>query len=132
VALYDFTDELDDLVLPGDAHVAVLVGIAPVLEAAVARQLVEMGARRQHRDLRVAGGIARHLDLRQLHAPGLRISPGPQVEPQHQLQPSESGHLVEEASRAQFDQLFGALRHRQAKRIRADRSAPVRPRKPFG
>ncbi len=88
--------------------------------SAVACELVEMGPRGEHGDLGIGGRITLHVDLGQLDAPGLRISAGSQVEPQDELERLEGGHLVEEAFCAQFDQLFGALGHRQRKRKALD------------
>src|SRR5919198_3658338 len=73
VALDHSTDQLDDFVLTDNAHIAVLVGVAPVLKPPVLRELVEVRARREHGHLRVRGGIALDIDLREHNPPRLRV-----------------------------------------------------------
>ena len=60
------TDELQDLLLPGDPHVAVLISVAPVLQPAVLGQLVEMRARRDDHHLGIPGRILADVDLGEL------------------------------------------------------------------
>src|SRR3954451_13893044 len=72
-----------------------------------------MGPRREYGDLRVRGGIPLHVDVRKLDSPGLGIAARAKVQPQHHFELLEGRHFLQEAPRAQLDQLFGALRHRR-------------------
>src|SRR4051795_11254224 len=96
VHLDDARDQLQLVLAAGDPDVAVLIGVAPVLQPSVLGQLVEVRPRGEEYDLRVAGRVLLHVDVRERDPPRLSVAPRPQVETHDQLQLAQCGYLLEE------------------------------------
>src|SRR4051794_38394041 len=92
--LHDLADQADDPVVARHPQVTALVGLRPVSELALGRELVEL--RPADRDVHagVGGRILRDLRTRQLHAPDRHVSAAcPQLQAQHQLELPQRRHL---------------------------------------
>jgi hypothetical protein len=74
LALDDVCEQLGRRRVPGNAHVAMLVGLHPLRQPAVCRQLVEVRAGHRHVDAGVRGRVAVHRGAGQLDALDRQVS----------------------------------------------------------
>src|SRR5215207_10401342 len=112
LALDHVADQLRDGRVAAHAHVPVVVGVHPVLQAPLRGELVEVRARDRDVDARVARGVLVDLRPGNLHAPDWHIAAGAQLEPDYELQLPQSRHLVLEVLHGLLDQGLGiATRH---------------------
>jgi hypothetical protein len=91
--------------------VAVVVGLDPVLEPAVLRQLVEVRARDRDLHARVAGWVLRDLRAGDLDAPdGGVVAAGAELQPDHDLEVLQRRDLLAEPLDGLDDQRAGVAR----------------------
>src|SRR4051794_7831242 len=110
-------DQLHHGLVAGHLHLSPLVCRDPLLEGALAGEVVEVRADHRHVDARIGRRVLRDLRTGQLDAPDGRVASRLQLEPDHELEWLEGRKLLAQVLHGLLDEAAGVGRGRHDRNL---------------